>query len=308
MIYFVVILAISSAGCADTINENKSDQGTTNTSEEQISILTNRSSEHVFEKMEYNISKFGYTWPKKNYETVTADPELFLESLVNNTTKLNMLGEVVEIEIDNVSGLATEKSTFKGHIVGVVNSSASFTVSEKEGTILGGMHAGNKVYNIWNTGIKYNGKNIELIYFVEYQPGNLKLTVVPDKTELKEGESTTVKVVLTNVGNNTLNVWKMEHQISYDISFRSLEGNVSVKYKCGVISRPPLIDDYLVELKPGESVNSTVSSGCWILNPGEYKISAVYRTHTGEEISNPFWLGEVKSNEVSIKVQKSQKS
>jgi len=304
-ICFLIILVMLTAGCIDTINGNKSYQSTTNASKEQISINANKSSEHVFERTEYNISKLGYIWPKKNYETATADPELFLESIVNNTIKLNMIGNVVEIEFDNISGLGTENSIFKGHIVGVADSSASFTVSKKDGTILGIVRDGNKVYNILNTVAKYNGKNVEIIYSLEYQSGNLKLTVIPDESELKEGESTTVKVVLTNIGNNTLNVWKMEHQTSYDISFISLENDLSARYICGVLSRAPLKDNDLVELKPGESVNSTILSSCWILNPGEYKISAVYHTHTGGYISDPFWLGEVKSNDTLLKVQES---
>jgi len=298
----LIILAIFTAGCTDTINGNKSYQSATNSSKEQISINVNKSSEHVFEKIDYNISKLGYMWPQKNYETATADPELFMESIVNNTIKLNLIGNIVEIKFDDISGLDTEKSIFKGHIVGVSDSSASFTVSKKDGTILGTIRDGNKVYNILNTVAKYNGKNVEIIYSVEYQPGNLKLTVIPDKSELKEGESTALKVVLTNIGNNTLNVWKMEHQTSYDISFISVKNDLSAKYICGVLSRAPLTDNDLVELKPGESVNSTILSSCWTLNPGEYKISAVYHTHTGGYISDPFWLGEVKSNDTLIQI------
>lgn len=134
----------------------------------------------------------------------------------------------------------------------------------------------------------------------------LNLTVVPEKTEFIKGEPCTIYLTLTNVGNNTLNVWKMEEQISYDVSFVSLADNSSAEYSCGVLERVYLTNEALVELKPGESINSIVHSDCWILNPGEYILSAVYHTNKGEKISKRYWLGEIKSNEVVIKVRDAQ--
>lgn len=134
----------------------------------------------------------------------------------------------------------------------------------------------------------------------------LNLTIVPEKTDLEKGETFNIYLTLTNVGNNTLNVWKMEQQISYDISFRSLADNNYVTYLGPVISRPLLTNEFLVELKPGESLNATYNSRFWDLNSGEYMLSAVYQTGGGERISKPYWRGEIKSNEVLIKVLDTQ--
>lgn len=130
----------------------------------------------------------------------------------------------------------------------------------------------------------------------------LTLTVVPEKTELGSGEFYPIHLILTNIGNNTLNVCKMYEQISYDIYFRSLEDNSSVEYICTLVSRVPMGNEDLVELKHGESLNTTFDSKCWILNPGEYMLSAVYHVGSGEMISKSYWIGEVKSNEVLIKI------
>ena len=134
----------------------------------------------------------------------------------------------------------------------------------------------------------------------------LNLTVVPEKTELNKGESFNINLQLRNVGNNTLNIWIMEQQISYDISFRSLADNNYATYLGPVIERPLLTNEFLVELKPGESLNATYNCRSWDLNPGEYILSAVYHTVSGERISKPYWLGEIKSNEVVIKVREAQ--
>jgi len=136
----------------------------------------------------------------------------------------------------------------------------------------------------------------------------LNLTIVPEKTDLEEGETSYIHLTLTNIGNYSLNVWKMEPQISYDISFRSLADNSSANYICPVISRPALTNEFLAELKTGESLNSTFNSNCWVLNPGEYMLSAVYHTAGGERISKPYWRGEVRSNEVLIEVQDTKKN
>lgn len=137
----------------------------------------------------------------------------------------------------------------------------------------------------------------------------LTLTVIPEKTELEYGESFNINLTLTNVGNNTLNVWRMEHPISYDISFELLVDNSSAEWICGASSIPAPTYGYLAELKPGESLNSTFNSDCWILNPGEYRLSAIYHTgytQSDGSTSKPYWRGSVKSNEVLIKVRDTQ--
>ncbi|MCC7576168.1 MAG: hypothetical protein KK926_04955 [Methanomethylovorans sp.] len=134
----------------------------------------------------------------------------------------------------------------------------------------------------------------------------LTLTVVPEKTELEKGELCNVYLTLTNIGNSTLNVVKMEEQVSYNIFFRSLIDNTFAEYTCTLVSRVPMDNEDLVEIRPGQSLYTTFGYNCWILNPDEYMLSAVYHVGSGEMISKPYWIGEVKSNEVLIKVRDTQ--
>lgn len=308
MMCLLIIPVIFTAGCTDTINGNGVNQSTESNLED------------IFEIIEYNVtSEMGISWLKNNHEVVIVNPDLFMRSISNEKIKLNIMGEVVELELEKVpipegssmmsldNGVNLEisdsnDSIFQGQVVGAVNSSLWLWVSQEMGFIVGEINTKNKVYHIWNTGKKYNGKNIEIIYLSKYQSGELKLTVLPEKTELELGESTNVELTLKNIGNTTLNIWRLEEQISYDLSFVPVNEDSHADYECGVATRPALTNAFLVELKPGESLNIIVNSGCWALSPGEYMLSAVYRAGSGEMISKPYWIGEVKSNEVLIKI------
>lgn len=319
LICSLLILAISTAGCTETTDEKASKQNTPN-----LFVEPNTISKQIFEKIEYNISSdIRFRWLNSNYETVTPNIDLFMESISNDRINLNLAGEVIELELKEVpvpKGASmvslnnrvnleisdSNDSIFQGRVIGVNNSSVWLLVSKKMGYIIGEINAGNKVYQIWNIDRQMNGKSVEIIHLSEDQNGELKFTAVPERTELKRGEIVNITLTLRNVGNNTLNVWNLENQISYDISLISLTDNKTAEYKCGADTRPPLTDEFLVELKPGESINSTGRSECWILSPGEYMLSAVYHAGSGEMISKPYWRGSVKSNEVLIKVRDTQ--
>lgn len=135
----------------------------------------------------------------------------------------------------------------------------------------------------------------------EYQTGELNFTVMPEKTRVQEGELFEIYLTLTNVGNTTINVWKLGEQVSYDIHFYYPNGS-EVPYECGVISRPSLTNEYLVELAPGESLNTTFNSRCWSFETGTYTLNAAYHTSSGESITKPYWRGTAESNNVSIEV------
>lgn len=139
------------------------------------------------------------------------------------------------------------------------------------------------------------------------QTGELNFTVMPEKMQVQEGEIFEIYLTLINTGNNTINVWKLEEQISYDIRFYDQDG-AEVPYECGVISRPLLTNEFLVELAPGESLNTTLDSGCWSFETGTYTLSAVYHTSSGEAITKPYWKGTVESNKVSIGVTTAKQS
>jgi hypothetical protein len=139
----------------------------------------------------------------------------------------------------------------------------------------------------------------------KYQTGELRFSIAPMTESIRvfEGEMFKIYLVLINFGNETVNVWDLEEQISYDIHVYDSNNN-EVHYECGIISRPMLTDKALVELRPAQSIIDTRSSGCWNLAEGIYTINAVYRTSTGEDIKSPYWLGEIRSNNLTITVVK----
>ncbi len=134
------------------------------------------------------------------------------------------------------------------------------------------------------------------------QLGELNLTVAPEKTRIQEGEVFQINLTLTNTGENPINVWKMSEQTSYNILFINSNGSM-VPY-LWMNSRIPLTDEDLTELIPGESLYSTVDSTCWNLTKGEYTLNAVYDTTSpDEDIQKPYWIGRIKSNNVTITVE-----
>jgi hypothetical protein len=133
------------------------------------------------------------------------------------------------------------------------------------------------------------------------QIGELNFILVPEKTQVQEGETFNIHLMLKNVGNKNINVWKMEEQVSYDINFLFPNGS-RVPYECGVISRLQLNNDDLVELHPGQSLNATFNLKCWNLDNGEYILNAVYHTSMGESITKPYWIGMAESNNFTIDV------
>ncbi|WP_445474770.1 hypothetical protein ACT9XH_10420 [Methanococcoides methylutens] len=139
----------------------------------------------------------------------------------------------------------------------------------------------------------------------KYQTGELSFSIVPmhDRTQASEGSMFMTYLVLKNVGNETVNVWDLEEQVSYDVHVYDSNNN-EVPYECGVISVPLLTDEFLVELPPGKSIADARSSRCWNLTEGKYTFNAVYHTSTGEEITEPYWLGEIQSNNLTITVVK----
>lgn len=135
------------------------------------------------------------------------------------------------------------------------------------------------------------------------QPGELNFTVIPEKIRIQEDEVFQIHLTLTNIGENTINVWRMYEQVSYDIFFTKMDGSI-VPYECGAISRVPLTNKDLVELDPGESLNCTFDSTCWNLTKGEYSLNAVYDTTSpDEDIRKPYWIGKTNSNNVIIIVE-----
>ena len=305
-------------GCIEP-DDNVTEPALNITSDEVANETLVSNGNEIFRKIDYNISTVrSFYWLENNYETVITNPENFKKSAANGTVNLSLMGEDFEIEVQeipipdkgatiNVKGelpihvsYSPNKSIFNGEVVGVTNSNAWFIAGGFY--IIGDVDIGQKVYRIRNAKTRPDGELITVIYRSEYQPGELEFTVIPEKGKVKEGEIFKIHLTLTNTGNNTINVWKMYEQISYDIFFSKPDGS-KVSYDCGVFSREPLTNKDLVELNPGESISSTFDSRCWNLGKGEYILSAEYHTSGSEHISEPYWLGEVHSKKVLITVE-----
>jgi len=136
---------------------------------------------------------------------------------------------------------------------------------------------------------------------IEKSP-ELTLTIVPQKEAFQRGEIVSIKLILKNIGKNTLNVCKMYEKTNYDVSFVSSIGTLPARYKSSVASDYPINDASIVELKPGDSLNTTFDSYFWTLSHGEYNVTIVYHTENSTNVSKPYWRGTLKSNEVSIEI------
>ena len=134
------------------------------------------------------------------------------------------------------------------------------------------------------------------------QEGELNFTVTPEKTHVREGENFEINLVLTNTGDNKINVWDMEEQVSYNVIF-SYQNGTDLPYLCGIILRIPLTNENLVKLNPGESIKHTQDSNCWELSRGEYSLHGVYHTKLGERITKPYWVGSIESEPITIIVE-----
>lgn len=136
------------------------------------------------------------------------------------------------------------------------------------------------------------------------QTGELNFTVVPEKTQVEEGENFKMHLILSNADSKSINLWKLEEQVSYDILFFYQDGS-EVSYNCGRIERVQLTNENLVTLQPGDSITATQDSSCWNLTKGAYTLSAIYHTSLPkyERIISSYWLGTVKSNNSTIFVE-----
>lgn len=284
----------------------------------------------IFEKVDYDIRTLDrFSWLLSDYEIVVTNPEIFKVSAANDTMKLRLLNENVEVELQETitstnPDISSRIKTYRGKVVGSPGSSVLLTVADD--VILGKIDTGSESYYIEQTNKKHNGKVVHVIYSsdslrapmlsyaVTYferimgkfipksQKGELDFVVTPEKTIIPENDTFDIELILKNIGKNTINVWNMEEQVSYDIYFYD-SNNDKARYECGLISRVKLTNEALIELRLGESINDTKSSKCWNLTEGEYTLNAVYHTSMGESITEPYWVGKVQSNNVTIIVK-----
>jgi hypothetical protein len=285
----------------------------------------------IFEKIDYDIKTIErFSWMRSHYEIAIANPENFKKSAANGTVEMRLLGNDFDVKLQEKSVFSNPEmyphiKNYQGKVVGIPDSSALFTVAND--VVLGHIDTGSEYYSIEQTNKRYDGKVVHVIYssdasrdaylrnkisslesvLVELRPGfqigELNFTVMPEKTTVLDNETFPIHLTLTNVGENTINVWGMYEQISYDVYFYDSNGT-QVPYGCGVISRTTLTNEDLVELSPGQSLNATFDSKCWNLNNGTYTLNAVYHTSRGESITKPYWIGTLESNNITIGVVK----
>jgi len=287
------------------------------------------SEDKVFEVIDYDIKTLSrVSWMISHYELAVSNSENFEKQAANGTVHLRLLGEDFEVEIHETSvethPIYPTTTKYQGKVVGMSDSEASFSVTNK--VIYGNIDTGKEHYSIQRTSGEYEGQIVQVIFSSEarqdfirrkeiesvarimvdlrpkYLEGELNFTVTPEKTKVLENENFKIHLSLRNVGEKTINVWEMAEQISYDIYFYDPNGT-KASYSCGVISRTPLTNENLVELHPGQSLNTTFNSKCWDLKEGEYTLNAVYHTFKGEMITKPYWVGEVQSNNVTVVVE-----
>lgn len=115
-----------------------------------------------------------------NFETVTANPEVFLEDVADGKVKLKLLGKEFDLELENThianddakvlieneTGTytipAAKINTYRGKVIGEENSSAGFAVSDE--ALIGHIEVGNIYYAIELTNKTMGGKAILVIY------------------------------------------------------------------------------------------------------------------------------------------------
>ncbi len=151
------------------------------------------------------------------------------------------------------------------------------------------------LFLLFKTSIPYN-------LLARPQTGELNFTVIPEKNQVKEGDIFKIHLILTNIGSEKINLWKLREQVSYDVILSYPNGS-EVPYICGRIERVQLTNKDIAELNSGASLTDIIESRCWNLSKGKYLLSAVFHTYPGERITKPYWMGRKQSNNVTIFVE-----
>mgnify|MGYP000891912870 CR=1 FL=1 len=115
-----------------------------------------------------------------DFETVTANPEVFLEDVADGKVKLKLLEKEFDLELENTHVVsddakflienetgtytipAAKINTYRGKVIGEENSSAGFAVSDE--ALIGHIEVGNIYYTIELTNKTMGGKAILVIY------------------------------------------------------------------------------------------------------------------------------------------------
>lgn len=230
-----------------------------------------------------------------DFETVTANPEVFLEDVADGKVKLKLLGKEFDLELENThianddakvlieneTGTytipAAKINTYRGKVIGEENSSAGFAVSDE--APIGHIEVGNIYYAIELTNKTMGGKAILVIYSydnvkkqedreinyceVEEQPFMEKLYNIKKSSNIKESSAYT-----------TLTATYVDLLPAYDQDFKNIYGSDSAS-QIEILNR----------INDAESAYSPASVEFSITN---YKRYGYLSSGTGEEVLNFF--------------------
>lgn len=143
------------------------------------------------------------------------------------------------------------------------------------------------------------------IYEYSFSPGDLALNISVNPEKITLNESYEIAVTLKNVGDKSVRVLPLLHQLTLELKAYNEKGE-ELPYSGMVTIFKPIKD--LKILKPGESIETKIfcypSTPCWnFTKPGRYKIKAIYSTsnYGGKRFLPPHWEGTI-SNITSIMV------
>ena len=144
-----------------------------------IALATDSSSD-ILEKVNYDKTSLRFAEVLDNFETVTANPDIFLEDVTDGRVKMKLLGKEFDLELENTHILnddakvlidnetgsyaipAAKINTYTGKVVGEENSDVGFAVSDE--ALIGHIEVGSTYYAIEATNKTVGGKVILVVF------------------------------------------------------------------------------------------------------------------------------------------------
>lgn len=145
--------------------------------------LSYDSGSDIFENVSCDKKSLRFAEILNDFDTVTANPEVFLKDVADGNVKLKLLGKNFDLELENTHILnddakvfienetgnytvpATKINTYKGKVVGEKNSSVGLVVSDE--ALIGQIEVENIYYAIELTNKTIDGKAVLVIYSSE---------------------------------------------------------------------------------------------------------------------------------------------
>jgi|GEM_PF-1415765 len=129
---------------------------------------TSGNTTNIFELVTINTSSLRQNEYLTDYETVTANPEIFLDDVSDGDINMEILGQHFHLELNETfivskDAVTIEKiRTYRGKVVDVDDSRASFTVSET--ILIGSIEVNDTQYVMSSTNKTKDGKVVIVVY------------------------------------------------------------------------------------------------------------------------------------------------